>query len=84
MKNLEEKILNFKFNDVILLENSKTLELFLKYNLIKTEIPCVKCDGRMRIMVAAMYIDGYAYRCSSKACRSRESFKKGSKMGTRI
>ncbi|KKO74080.1 hypothetical protein AAJ76_1220005364 [Vairimorpha ceranae] len=42
----------------------------------------MRCDGRMRIMVAATYIDGYAYRCSSKACRSKASLKKGSKMAS--
>ncbi|KKO73750.1 hypothetical protein AAJ76_2580001399 [Vairimorpha ceranae] len=36
----------------------------------------------MRIMVAATYIDGYSYRCSSKACRSRESLKKGTEMAS--
>jgi len=36
----------------------------------------------MRIMVAATYIDRYAYRCSSKACRSKASLKKGSKMAS--
>ncbi|KKO73762.1 hypothetical protein AAJ76_2450002729 [Vairimorpha ceranae] len=36
----------------------------------------------MRIMVVATYMDGYAYRCSSKACRSKASLKKGSKMAS--
>ena len=42
----------------------------------------MRCDGRMRIMVTATIIDGYAYRCFSKACRSKASPKKGSKMAT--
>ena len=40
----------------------------------------MRYGNRMRIMVDATYIDGCAYRCSSKACKSKASLKKGSKM----
>ena len=80
MDQLEEIILCFKFSEAFFLKNTKTIELFLEINIIKQEINCMRGDGRMRIMVVATYIDGYAYRCSSKACRSKASPKKGSKM----
>ena len=58
------------------------MDFFIEFNIVKKQIICLRCDGRMRIMVAAMYIDRYAYRCSSKACRSKASLKKGSKMAS--
>jgi len=33
----------------------------------------MECARRMGITATATYIDGYAYRCSSKACRSKAS-----------
>ena len=36
----------------------------------------------MCIMVAATYIDGYAFRCSLKSCRLNASLKRGSKMAS--
>ena len=82
MENIKEKIFCFKHNKAFFLENTKTIEILYKFNIIKKEINCVRCDNRMRIVVAAAYIDGYAYRCSSKACRSKASLKKGSKMAS--
>ncbi|KKO74034.1 hypothetical protein AAJ76_1340007395 [Vairimorpha ceranae] len=75
MENLKEKIFCFKHNEAFFLENTKTIDFFLKINNIKKEINCMRGDERMRIMVAATYIDGYAYRCSSKACRSKASLR---------
>jgi len=36
----------------------------------------------MRIMVDATYIDGCAYRCSFKSCRTKASLKKGFTMAS--
>ena len=80
MKNLKEKIFCYKHNEAFFLENTKTIDFFLKINMIKNEISCLRCGGRMRIMVAATYIDGYAYRCFSKARRTKASLNKGSKV----
>ncbi|EEQ81271.1 hypothetical protein NCER_102390 [Vairimorpha ceranae BRL01] len=82
MDQLEEIILCFKHSEEFFIKNTKTIEFFLEINIIKKEINCVRCDGRMCIMAAGTYIDGYAYRCPSKACRSKASLKKGSKVAT--
>ncbi|EEQ81366.1 hypothetical protein NCER_102224 [Vairimorpha ceranae BRL01] len=79
---MEEIILCFKYSEEFFIKNTKTIDSFLKFNLIKKEISCVKCDNRMMIIVTATYIDGYAYICSSKACRSKASLRKGSKMAS--
>ncbi|KKO74956.1 hypothetical protein AAJ76_37000486 [Vairimorpha ceranae] len=65
----EEIILCFKYSEDFFLKNTKTIEFFCKFNLIKKEMGCVKCDNRMRIVVTATYIGGYAYRCSLKSCK---------------
>jgi len=56
--------------------------IFSKIYIIKKEINCVRRDNRMCIMVAATYIDGYAFRCSLKSCRLNASLKRGSKMAS--
>ena len=49
---MEEIILCFKYSEEFFIKNTKTIDFFLKFNLIKKEKNSVRCDNRMGIIKA--------------------------------